>query len=361
MAESARKRRAEMTGHRLAALGCAAAALTVGAFLADRSSFAEAADQAVPNAARLSPEPAPWAVPDVDALPMDAWGRTVRFGRALTVETFAHLGPEAADPARRFAGNNLACQSCHLEAGTRRFGLPFVGVFADFPEYRAREGDVATIEDRVNGCMTRSMNGRKLPFDSPEMKGFVAYIKFLSNGRPIGGATPGRGAGKMPELTRAADPVAGKAVFDQSCAGCHGAGGQGTRADVAGGAKGYLFPPLWGSDSFNDGAGMARLISAANFIHSNMPPGATHNQPVLSVEDAWDVAAYVISQNRPVEPGLGKDYPVPSEKAVDAGYGPFDFGFAPIQHKYGPFQPIRDKIKASRVAPAPNRPLINDQ
>src|SRR6266571_5247638 len=67
---------------------------------------------AAPAAAKTAP---PWSVPDVDGLPDDAWGKLVRFGRELTVATYAHIGPEAADPAKRYAGNNLSCQNCHLE------------------------------------------------------------------------------------------------------------------------------------------------------------------------------------------------------------------------------------------------------
>ena len=147
-----------------------------------------------------TPERSPsdvWTVPDVGSLPPGRWGRHGPFGSGFTTETYAHIGPEVADPAKRFAGSDMACQSCHLEAGTKKFGLPFVGVFADFPQYRAREGEVGMLEDRINGCMTRSLNGKALPIDSPEMKAFVAYIKFLSDGRPIGRKTPGRGSGKM--------------------------------------------------------------------------------------------------------------------------------------------------------------------
>ena len=131
-----------------------------------------------------------WIVPDIDALPNNEWGKTVRFGRKLTVATYADLGPGVADPAKRFAGSNMSCQSCHPEAGTKEFSLPFVGVFADFPQYRSREGKVGTREERINGCMTRSLNGRALPVGSEEMKAFVAYIKFLSADPPIG-ANPG--------------------------------------------------------------------------------------------------------------------------------------------------------------------------
>jgi len=109
-------------------------------------------------------------------------------------------------------------------------------------------------------------------------------------------------------------------------------------------------PPLWGDDSFNDGAGMSRLISAADFIHGNMPSGTSWRQPVLSVQDSWDVAAYVLSQPRPRKDHLERDFPVRTQKPVDAAYGPYADGFGAAQHKYGPFQPIREKLAALKAA-----------
>ena len=291
---------------------------------------------------------ADWAPPSADKLPGDAWGELVRFGQHLTNQTYAIIGPEVADAEKRYAGNNLSCQNCHLDGGAKEFGLPFVGVFGDFPQYRAREGEVGTIEDRVNGCMTRSMNGRALPLDSREMKAFVAYIKFLSTGRPVGAATPGRGAGSMPELTRAADPRAGAAAYAENCAVCHGEDGQGKRRGAKGDAAGYAFPPLWGPDSFNNGAGMNRLIAAANFIHANMPFGVSLDHPQLTTDQAWDIGAFIVSRDRPQKAGLDGDFPVRSEKPVDAGYGPYLDKAPPEQHKFGPFTPIRDALKAAK-------------
>jgi thiosulfate dehydrogenase len=292
-----------------------------------------------------SPTQAPWTVPDADRLPNDNWGKMVRYGRDLVAKTYAMIGPEVSDAAHRFAGNNLACQSCHLEAGTKEFGLPFRGVYAAFPNYRARSGAVGTIEDRIEECMTRSMNGKPLPPGSPEMTALVAYMKFLSDGRPVGEPTQGRGAGRMQELTRAADPEHGNEVYAQTCAACHGTNGQGQRVGQVGDAKGYTFPPLWGNDSFNDGAGMDRLIGAANFIHGNMPNGTTWKAPVLSQQDAWDVAAYVQSQPRPQKPDLERDYPIRLQKPADNGYGPYADGFSQQQHQLGPFAPIRAAVK----------------
>ena len=62
------------------------------------------------------------------------------------------------------------------------------------------------------------------------------------------------------------NPVAGKQVYAATCVACHGDNGQGVRRGKAGDANGYLFPPLWDSDSYNNGAGMARVTLGAGFI-----------------------------------------------------------------------------------------------
>jgi thiosulfate dehydrogenase len=297
-----------------------------------------------------------WTVPEVGALPDNDYGRQVRRGRDLITATYAHIGPEVSDPAKRYAGNNLACGNCHLQAGTKKLGLPVFGLYGDFPKYSARAGAEISIEDRVNSCMTRSMNGRALPADAPELQAFVAYIKFLSTGVPPDQRIPGLGAGNIPELDRAADPVRGRAIYVAKCQTCHNTDGSGIRRSLPTTDLGYMVPPLWGSDSFNNGAGMDRLITAANFVHSNMPQGADYLNPVLSTRDAWDVAAFVVSQPRPVKPELENDFPDLALKPVDTPYGPYLDGFSEQQHKYGPFAPIRAalarlKTEAKPVAP----------
>jgi thiosulfate dehydrogenase len=282
-----------------------------------------------------------WTVPEVGALPDDSYGRLVRRGRDLVAATYARIGPDVSDPSKRFAGNNLACGNCHLEAGPKRFGLPIFGLYDAFPHYSARAGAEITIEERVKSCMTRSMNGRAIPSDAPEMAAFVAYVKFLSSGVPPGQRIPGLGAGNIPELDRAADPERGRTIYVANCAGCHNTDGSGIRRSLPATDLGYMVPPLWGPNSFNDGAGMDRLITAANFVHSNMPQGADYLNPVLSTVDAWDVAAFVVSQPRPHKAGLEKDFPHLAQKPVDSPYGPYLDGFSETQHKYGPFAPIR--------------------
>jgi thiosulfate dehydrogenase len=285
-----------------------------------------------------------WTVPEIGALPDDEHGRVVRHGRDLITATYAQIGPEVSSVASRYAGNNLACGNCHLEAGTKKFGIPLFGLFGEYPRYNARSGAEITIERRVDGCMLRSMNGRAMPLQASQMQAIVAYIEFLSMGVPPGQTLPGLGVGKMPELARAADPARGRPIYMNVCAVCHGADGLGMRRSLPTVDLGYMMPPLWGSDSFNDGAGMMRLITAANFIHFNMPHGTDYLNPQLTVEDAWDVAAYFVSQPRPHMEGLARDYPGLLQKPVDTPYGPYADGFSEEQHKYGPFGPIRTAL-----------------
>jgi thiosulfate dehydrogenase len=286
--------------------------------------------------------PDPWQVPDINALPEGPWKETVLYGRELITRTYAYLGPEVDDRAMRYSGNNLACQNCHLQAGTQRYALPLVGVYGAFPTYMGRENEVRTLEERINGCFERSMNGRELPVDSDEMKAMLAYIQFLSTGIPVGGETEGRGSPQLAFLDRAADPERGEEVYNRNCALCHQPDGLGRRNGVAGDARGYLYPPLWGPDTYNDGAGMTRLITSARFIRGNMPFGTTYENPVLSEEDAWDVAAYINSQMRPERANLDLDYPDRSRKPVDAPFAPHPDDFSLEQHRLGPFQPILD-------------------
>jgi len=294
-----------------------------------------------------------WTVPEVGALPRDAHGMQVREGRDLITATYFYIGPNVPDAAKRYAGNNLACTNCHLNAGAKKFGLPLFGLYDDFPQYSSRAGAEISIEDRINSCMTRSMNGRPLPNDTPEMQAIVAYIKFLSSGVAPGQRLPGLGSGHMSELKRAADPERGQPIYARVCAACHNVDGSGIRNSAPGTDLGYMMPPLWGADSFNDGAGMARITNFANFVHFNMPHGTDYLDPQLTVENAWDVAAYVLSHQRPHKPGFDHDFPDLLKKPIDTPYGPYADHFSERQHKYGPFGPISAEIaRLKRAQPA---------
>jgi thiosulfate dehydrogenase len=293
-----------------------------------------------------------WTPPDIDTVADDAFGKLVKYGYALVTDTKNQIGPTAADPAMRYSGNNLDCQSCHLKAGSQPYAMPLTGVWGQFPQYRGREGEVGTLEDRINGCMERSMNGRTLPLSGREMKAYLAYMKWLSTGVPDGAKLVGAGALAVKEPARAADLSHGKQVYAQVCATCHGANGLGQRAATG---AGYQFPPLWGPDSYNNGAGMARLLGAAAFIKNNMPFGTTYAGPMLSDDDAYDVAGFINSAERPQMANLAKDFPNRMQKPVDTPYGPYADSFSADQHKLGPFAPIRAKQNELTTSSVPSR------
>lgn len=293
-------------------------------------------------------KPSPIGAPDtydVSGLPDDHYGRLVRYGKELTERSFAYIGPEAKNPKMRYAGNNLACVSCHENSATKPFAMPWVGAHAAFPQYRGREDEVSTIEERVNGCMERSMAGKPLPLDGREMKAFVTYIHFLSRGVPTGGKVEGQGLPAFKAPDRRADVAVGEGIYREKCASCHGDKGQGVRAGAVGSATGYVFPPLWGNDTFNTGAGMNRLLTAASFIKNNMPLGASQAQPQLSNDEAYDVAAFVLSQPRKAKAHLERDFPARWNKPVDAAFAPYVDGASADQHKYGPFAPLQANMK----------------
>lgn len=298
------------------------------------------------QAARNPPDRPPvaaWPRPEISTLADGPLKQELLYGEALIRRTYALVGPDVAEVSMRYAGNNLACGSCHLDGGRQRYALSFIGVADAYPRTMARENAVQTLAQRINGCFERSMNGRALPEESREMAAMIAYIRFLSDAAPEG--MEGRGAPAAPLLERAADPLRGAQVYATTCAVCHGANGQGVRNE---GGQGYLYPALWGPDSFNNGAGMHRIITAANFIRANMPFGVTYEDPVLTEEEAFDVAAYINVQARPERPRLDRDYPDRTRKPVDAPFPPYADNFSQEQHTFGPWPAIIAAHEADR-------------
>jgi thiosulfate dehydrogenase len=226
------------------------------------------------------------------ATPATPNGALIAQGHQLVTRTFAFIGPEVADPTKRYAGNNLACQNCHLDGGTNRTAMPLVGIVRTYPKLSARSGKTITLIERIDECMTRSMNGRALPENSREMQAFLAYLRFI--GEPQAETATTAPAAALPP-----DAARGVAAFEKNCAVCHGMDGLGTRWGTPSDGRGYRFPPLWGPDSFNDGAGMDRFDRSVRFIQSNMPRGIDPVHPVLDLQAAWDIAALIQSRPRP--------------------------------------------------------------
>ncbi len=229
---------------------------------------------------------------------------------------FTNTPGEAPD----LVGGQMSCTNCHLNGGQRERSMPLVAVPGMFPEYNRRSARLFSLVDRVVDCFLRSENAtgkgvkaEELPA-RPEVLAIAAYLTWLSKGAAIGVQPAWRGKNAIDAAALVPvekfDLAKGEAIYTERCVTCHAADGQGVKIGdkIAG--------PLWGPDSWNDGAGAARVYTLAGMFKYSMPyldPGR------LSDEDAQHVAAYIDSKPRPAYPGKDKDYVV-EKLPVDAVY-----------------------------------------
>jgi thiosulfate dehydrogenase len=237
--------------------------------------------QAVPAAGDIFTPP-----PD-SAIPNNEFGDMVRLGLNIFED------PQRYAP--QYVGNPLACRNCHLDAGRLANAAPMWAAYVKYPAYRAKNRHVNSFEERIQGCFRYSLNGKAPPFGDTTLLAVETYAYFLATGAPT--RTEMKGGG-YPKLSRPAQPMnfrRGEAVYAARCALCHGDDGQGQATKA--GAPG--FPPLWGDHSFNWGAGMADIRNAAGFVKANMPLSQGGS---LSDQEAWDVAMFIDSHERPQDP-----------------------------------------------------------
>ncbi|MGE8186232.1 c-type cytochrome [Pseudomonas sp. NPDC086278] len=264
---------------------------------------------------------------ELTTIPAGDFGDNVRRGYELVVNTQQLKG--------RYVGNQLNCTDCHLSNGAKAYSAPLWAAFLAYPAFRAKDNHLDTFAERVQACFSYSMNGKAPALNSPEVVAISAYSYWMLMGglldksgmtdTPVPELTdqqlqqggndksfklpgpiaqkieaigrrnmPGRGFATMPAAALPPAPDRGLPVYVQHCAICHGVKGEGT---LMGGVP--VMPALWGGDSYNWGAGMHRINTAAFFIFENMPLGKAVQ---LTPQQAWDVAAYINSQVRPQDP-----------------------------------------------------------
>jgi thiosulfate dehydrogenase len=271
-----------------------------------------------------------WDVPDnpltETELPDSRLRQEIRWGYRL----FTNTDVEAA----RFVPGRVTCSNCHLNAGQRERAMPLVAIAGAFPEYNRRAGRLITLGDRIVDCFLRSENATgKLTAEgeghgpgigadvlptpaSKEVLALSAYLTWLSRGYAIGANSTWRGQNSLSAEALIPidqlEPEKGGAIFAERCVSCHGADGQGVFV-------GDKRPgPLWGPESWNDGAGASRVYTLAGIIRYTMPyldPGS------LTDEDAQQLAAFITSKPRPSYPFKDQDYQVDPLPA-DAVYYP---------------------------------------
>lgn len=322
--------------------------LLLGAIIAgDQSCKDPALAPSVTTAAITAPKE--YQVPDTATIPHNDFGEMVRYGRELIINTAHYIGPKGT--AGRYLGNKMNCANCHLDAGTRPFAFNFMSTHARYPQFRGRENMVLNLGERINNCVERPHNGTPLPLNSREIKAMESYLKWLSTDVPVGKHVNGDEGMDIHFPDRQADTLKGGAIFAAECASCHGDNGQGKwTAD----SSTYIYPPLWGPNSYQAGSSPSRVLKLARFIKANMPDKkATWQKPYLTDEQAIDVAAFINNYNlhpRPHKKDLTHpDYANIANKPIDYGTGPYLDTFSEIQHKYGPYKPIVEYHKAHKL------------
>lgn len=320
--------------------------LVVAAVAAVISCGVSANEQQPDNA---TPKEISYILVDSAAMPNSKFGEMVKYGRELMINTAYYIGPEGING--KFLGNKMNCTNCHQEAGTKPYAFNLMTSHENYPQYRAREGKVLTLAERINNCVMRPHNGKPLPLDGKEMIAFMAYFKWINSFTPK--ATPFKGSKNL-ELVlpaTAADPVKGEMLYMENCSRCHGKEGEGQmRFDNVT----YTYPPLWGKHGYQPGSSMHRVIMQARWLKANMPyDKVSLGNPYLSDQEALDIAAFVNDDTKHKRPGVTDfDYPHPEEKAIDYDHGPFADSFPAAQHKFGPFQPIIDNWKQKGLKPS---------
>ena len=232
------------------------------------------------------PAQAGFTPPPESSIPGGEYGKVIRLGEQI----FTNTGQFAA----RYVGNDLSCANCHLDAGRKPDSAPLWASFIHYPAYRSKTGQVDTLASRIQGCFQYSMNGKAPAQDDEVMTALQTYAFWLAKGAPVGTPVAGSGYPKLKKAAEAPDYARGERVYTQNCALCHGPDGQGQRT-----GERQVFPPLWGARSFNWGAGMHQLGNAAGFIQANMPLGKGGS---LTEQEAWDVAMFMDSHERPQDP-----------------------------------------------------------
>lgn len=206
--------------------------------------------------------------------------------------------------------NDMNCKSCHMGEGRMNWSGPVWPAATTLPDFRGKNQHVNSLEERIAGCFSFSMNGKPPAYGSDDMLAMMAYHQWLAKDAPvyeknIGGRGFSHLGNEKPEL----DYERGQQVYTENCAVCHGDNGQGQKKDGQ-----VVFPPLWGDGSYNWGAGMTRIFTAASFIKNNMPLGKPGS---LTDDEAWQVANYINSQERPQDPRYTGDVKETREKFLN--------------------------------------------
>ncbi|XGI83556.1 c-type cytochrome [Halorutilales archaeon Cl-col2-1] len=288
-------------------------------------------------------------------------GELIRYGRSLMANT--------SEEMPQYVGNNLSCANCHgggdLPTTTGMVGqdinlIPFVGTSAGYPEWTGRTYRMRNMRLRITGCFLRSMDGGpnspagELPaLKSKEIQAMESYMIWLGKGTPAETEPYWRHLKKQEAEERKpvqnTNPVRGAKLYLEHCSRCHGNDGQG----LLGGSQ---YPPIWGSGSYSDGAGMSRLYTSTAFIREAMPYDSPHD--LTNWSDAQDVAGFVNAHNRPHLDRHPADWPTSTPMNDSSGIRNEALYYDRLQHKLGyDINPMTKKLLVAGIPVGSDQPI----
>lgn len=324
--------------------------------------------------------------PDIDRLNRElaedsyagnkARARLIAFGYEILTDTHNAIGEQRKDgrPAQA-SGRVISCTHCHVQAGTVPHAWPFFRTLTYFGlreqgdpgVYFSGLGYHRDARTRARDCVQECGGVIVMDADSPEMDALMAWLTVVRDGIYPGegllvpefkgpqdvGLIPGGTTELFSDiLDMQADPVAGREIYAQRCASCHGDDGKGIW-----GESGYLFPPVAGPNTFSDVGGPIMIPVGAAFLHRNMPLSAPGS---LTPQQSLDVMGYVSSLPRNTvwwqDHFYGHDpCSRPPWLQLKVGRVPQGFPFPPEQVQFGPWHEIAEWL-ASDACKARNPP-----
>jgi thiosulfate dehydrogenase len=229
--------------------------------------------------------------------PKGKLGEIVKLGEDIIIHT------DTNSLSKPYINSKLQCVNCHRRGEDNRAGTTnkigtFIGTATSFPAYSKRYKNIISLQNRIDGCFQRCLNGEKSVVNTEVGIAVESYITWLSTGLPINMSplaprTPSKiemWSKNRKKFISLFKKVTHKNYFDghrlylNKCASCHGKDGQGVGT----------FPPLWGKLSYTADGSMAKLPNGATWIQDNMPP----NNSNLTDSQTVNITLFINAQPR---------------------------------------------------------------
>src|SRR5699024_4860629 len=142
----------------------------------------------------------------------------------------------------------------------------------EYPKYDERKDAVITLEEKINDSIVHDLNGEKIDYDGEEMRSIVAYLTDISKGEDYEAHKDEDTIEKITEI----EVEQGEKILNEEIK--------------------YSAPVLVGEGLFADSSSMRCVLIMTNYDKNNLPQDDPDS---LSDQEASDVAAYILSEDRP--------------------------------------------------------------